>query len=498
VEISVIRLLNPPTPLTPQQLEASFQAATLRGLGLASIAYDQVRVGWQQQGQPFDNVNTDVVYLRVVEDDEVYNRQRDLQYLPGLHTPILFSDNFLPPRSLPLGPAYVYDPSNGYIFGANGLQQPNPGDALSWNVLLALSVENDQEASIVISSLDLLQSNFSAGVFVRAKGTPSNLTSYYAAGVSASSPQLALYKVVNGVPGLLQMLDTIAVPSSSKLTLRATESHLSVLLNDVEVLSADDTDLDGGTTGFLTTGPSIASFSSTAYTSPPRSVLQKVVSYQRTWRVFWTLYGPNSFDRARRLKSWLLDDAGHNYVAGSNVFLVTDVSAPRRVPEEINAQWWERVDFEAQFNENVVETSTADSVASAEVIVESDLRPLNALGVAQQFRNVVADITVTSEIVEDDVGITWTTMIASGAAPSPALTMGIKAIPPAAGELVIALTPLVGQTYCIVNKGTSGVVTITDGTTAIYQLVNADQLVVLAWDGTTLTDTGEWLVVGEN
>lgn len=113
-----------------------------------------------------------------------------------------------------------------------------------------------------------------------------------------------------------------------------------------------------------------------------------LVTYTRVWRGMWTFYGPNSFDRARILKSALLATGvvppaltAHDVLALQNLYLVTDVSAPQRVPELYEKQWWERVDFSCQFNEQVQEATIVPSVASVEVIVE------NANG-------IVADITI--------------------------------------------------------------------------------------------------------
>ncbi len=94
------------------------------------------------------------------------------------------------------------------------------------------------------------------------------------------------------------------------------------------------------------------------------------VSYQRTWQVSWTLYGPNSFDNARKIKSGLFLQEHHDTLAVSNVYLVTDSpSTPLRVPELFQGQWWERVDFSALFNEGVIESTEEQYVISSEVIV---------------------------------------------------------------------------------------------------------------------------------
>lgn len=95
----------------------------------------------------------------------------------------------------------------------------------------------------------------------------------------------------------------------------------------------------------------------------------KVTSYTRVWRVYWTVYGPNSSDNARKLRSRLFDEDVEALIEGAQLYWIPDPSAPTRVPEEWGTgQWWERVDFSARFNELVKEQYSAQSVISAEVI----------------------------------------------------------------------------------------------------------------------------------
>jgi len=93
-------------------------------------------------------------------------------------------------------------------------------------------------------------------------------------------------------------------------------------------------------------------------------------TYTRVWRVMWTFYGPNSFDRARQMRSALLTQATHDQLAGSQLFLVTAMTAPLRAPERYAELWRERVDFHVQMNEFVTEVSIVQTVASVDVSVE--------------------------------------------------------------------------------------------------------------------------------
>lgn len=90
--------------------------------------------------------------------------------------------------------------------------------------------------------------------------------------------------------------------------------------------------------------------------------------YTRVWNVFFRARGPNSFDSIRLIKSMLLEDFSHDTLALSNLYLVTAMGTPVRAPELFEGQWWEQVDFNAQFNEQVTETINVPRVTSVELI----------------------------------------------------------------------------------------------------------------------------------
>lgn len=91
-------------------------------------------------------------------------------------------------------------------------------------------------------------------------------------------------------------------------------------------------------------------------------------AYTRIWKISWCFYGPNSTDRGRALKSALFLDYFCNQLVNVNLFPVSSYEEPRRAPELINGQWWERVDYDVQMYELVKETITYGAVASVEVI----------------------------------------------------------------------------------------------------------------------------------
>lgn len=92
-------------------------------------------------------------------------------------------------------------------------------------------------------------------------------------------------------------------------------------------------------------------------------------TYTRGWRVGWTLYGPNSTDRARMLHSALFMDLFADQLSLNNLFPVPDMSTPVRVPENFNAQWFERAEFHCVMYEYVTETINSNIVKSVEISV---------------------------------------------------------------------------------------------------------------------------------
>jgi hypothetical protein len=100
--------------------------------------------------------------------------------------------------------------------------------------------------------------------------------------------------------------------------------------------------------------------------------ITRATYYTRVWHVEYVIYGPDCIDFARRLVSALFLDDIHDQFAENNLYLVTDIPTPRRVPELFNSEWWNRVDFAADFNEAVIETRVINRVTSAEVKVYNE------------------------------------------------------------------------------------------------------------------------------
>jgi hypothetical protein len=90
--------------------------------------------------------------------------------------------------------------------------------------------------------------------------------------------------------------------------------------------------------------------------------------YSRMWNIFFRARGPNSFDQIRLIKSMLLQDFPHDTLATINLYLVPATSTPVRAPELFEGQWWEQVDYSADFFEQVTETATVTIVNKLEII----------------------------------------------------------------------------------------------------------------------------------
>ena len=85
--------------------------------------------------------------------------------------------------------------------------------------------------------------------------------------------------------------------------------------------------------------------------------------------VTWVFRGPNSYDNAQLVKDAIFYDEHKLTLAKSNVYLIPDVAAPRRIPEPFQGQWWERVDLSMRFNELVIRNPTAATIATVPLTI---------------------------------------------------------------------------------------------------------------------------------
>jgi hypothetical protein len=95
--------------------------------------------------------------------------------------------------------------------------------------------------------------------------------------------------------------------------------------------------------------------------------ITQTFTYQRTWRCFLSLYGPNGFDNARIIKSALFLDWSRDTLAVQNLYCLPDFARTVRVPELVDGQWAEMSSWEFQMNEGITEVITTPTVASVDV-----------------------------------------------------------------------------------------------------------------------------------
>lgn len=103
-----------------------------------------------------------------------------------------------------------------------------------------------------------------------------------------------------------------------------------------------------------------------------RAYLKRKTGYTRVHKIDWTLYGPNSYDDADLIRYLIFDFDYMKQFKKKNLFLITDVPMPTRLPEFYNGQWWERTDFSATFNEGVVRESKVPYITSTDFKIIKD------------------------------------------------------------------------------------------------------------------------------
>lgn len=116
------------------------------------------------------------------------------------------------------------------------------------------------------------------------------------------------------------------------------------------------------------------------------TTLIEQTSYTRVWSARFEFWGPNSYDRARLLRSTMFLDWAGDTLASSNLYPVVDIPAPTRAPELFEGGWWDRTDVRVTINEGITETIDLPTGVSVEVVTSTP-------------RGVVSDVTI---ILGDD------------------------------------------------------------------------------------------------
>ena len=99
-------------------------------------------------------------------------------------------------------------------------------------------------------------------------------------------------------------------------------------------------------------------------------VKKVIASYTRVHNIKWTIYGPNSYEHGESIKNGIYLPTTRGILRHNNLSLILNVGDVKRFPELFNGQWWERVDFEASFNEKVVRYSTIPYLVGVNIQVK--------------------------------------------------------------------------------------------------------------------------------
>jgi hypothetical protein len=92
-------------------------------------------------------------------------------------------------------------------------------------------------------------------------------------------------------------------------------------------------------------------------------------SYTQVMRVQWTLYGPNAYANAKKIRNKIFSPLSHDTLAKQNLYLINDIQATRRIREMFTNQWWERCDLFIRFNELIIVNDEVNYIDSAEILI---------------------------------------------------------------------------------------------------------------------------------
>ena len=92
-------------------------------------------------------------------------------------------------------------------------------------------------------------------------------------------------------------------------------------------------------------------------------------SYTKVRQLNFNLYGPNSSENADTIKDGLFYPSNKLVLDKEKVYLIHDITAPRRVPEYWEGLWYERVDMSVLFNELVIRSINVPRIVSVDVSI---------------------------------------------------------------------------------------------------------------------------------
>ena len=105
----------------------------------------------------------------------------------------------------------------------------------------------------------------------------------------------------------------------------------------------------------------------TIYHDHDKRNLDTSTYYTRVMQCQWSFYGPSAYDNSDTLRFGLLEEPATALMHALQVYPVTDIAAPTRLPYLLNAQWWERSDIIATFYAGTRRDSIIPAITSANV-----------------------------------------------------------------------------------------------------------------------------------
>lgn len=98
----------------------------------------------------------------------------------------------------------------------------------------------------------------------------------------------------------------------------------------------------------------------------------KNVKHVRSLTLNWQIYGDNGMENADKIRIGLMNPDIQAMFENKNISLIPDIAEPVYVPELIGTQWYSRYNLSANFNQLVIDTSTLSTIASADVVIETE------------------------------------------------------------------------------------------------------------------------------
>lgn len=118
-------------------------------------------------------------------------------------------------------------------------------------------------------------------------------------------------------------------------------------------------------------------FFDTEYTQPIETEFnaqEEIESYKGTRGIIanLVLYGTNAFENASKIRVMIKDTSSTKNLRKNGVYLLCNVSEPRRVPISINQQWYDQVYLDLRFYQKIMYNTDRHYIDSAEIKVISD------------------------------------------------------------------------------------------------------------------------------